>query len=63
MKIGFSFIISDNIKIGGDSIIGHLSFIQVNSLNFENGVYIGHLNFIREHFLDVKFGNKVWINR
>ena len=40
-----------------------MNFIQVKSLNCENGVYIGHLNFIRGHFLDVKFGNKVWINR
>jgi acetyltransferase-like isoleucine patch superfamily enzyme len=63
VKVGFSFLICDNIILKEGTNIGHLNFIQLNSFNCGKGVYIGHLNFIRGRLLDVVLGNKVWINR
>lgn len=51
-KIGFSFIISNDIHIG-DIRIGHLNFIKVSSLNVDGN--IGHLNIIKGNIrLDIQ---------
>lgn len=51
-KIGFSFIISNDIHIG-DIRIGHLNFIKVCSLNVDGN--IGHLNIIKGNIrLDIQ---------
>ena len=47
VKIGFSFIIADNINLKQNSLIGHFNFIKVNNLIMENKSQISRFNLIK----------------
>lgn len=46
-KIGFSIILTSDIKIEDSCRIGHLNFIKVDKLRMQSKSYINHLNIIK----------------
>lgn len=45
-KFGFSLILTENIKLGDNTKIGHFNFLKIANLTIENQGYIGILNIL-----------------
>lgn len=60
-KIGFSFLVCDNMQIETCCKIGHLNIIRCQHFQMHDNCKIRHLNFIKG-YMSVEMKKGVWIN-